>query len=212
MKGRESGFPGFSASLSLPPTIKSWWMLLRAGHEFRNAAIAAVLTALSRLKAEFPSLVEDYARHAFTQGQRVRVLPSDAVFEYGGVWTEFPGYFKLQLIGAETEAFEASRLRMFCVLNPPTGFDRGARAPPCWVNAQAARWTDCSISVPAETTASFATSSCVTCRGYSSRAQSIQLPSHLPAHKHLNRCHSSFRGDRSILTGFFTQMIPTDRR
>lgn len=83
-----------------------------------TTAIAALLTALSRLKAEFPSLVEDYARHTFTQGQRVRVLPSDAVFEYGGVWTEFPGYFKLQLIGAETRSFRSFPLADVLRLEP----------------------------------------------------------------------------------------------
>ncbi len=72
-----------------------------------TTAIAALLTALSRLKADFPGLVEDYARHAFTPGERVRVLPSDAVFEYDGIWSEFPGYFKLRLIGAETASFRS---------------------------------------------------------------------------------------------------------
>src|ERR1700733_2602908 len=44
-----------------------------------TAAIAALLAALDRLKSDFPRLVEDYARYAFSPGQRVRGLPSDGV-------------------------------------------------------------------------------------------------------------------------------------
>jgi hypothetical protein len=83
-----------------------------------TTAIAALLAALSRLKADFPRLVEDYARHEFTPGQRVRVLPSDAVFEYEGIWSEFPGQFKLKLIGAETRSFRSFPLVDILRLEP----------------------------------------------------------------------------------------------
>jgi hypothetical protein len=63
-----------------------------------TSAIVAVLAALNRLQSDFASLVEDYARFSFKRGQRVRVLPSDAVFEYEGLWPEFPGQFKLKLL------------------------------------------------------------------------------------------------------------------
>jgi hypothetical protein len=64
-----------------------------------TTAIAAVLTALSRFKADFPVLIEGYAQYAFKRGERVRVLPSDAVFEYDGIWHSFPGHFRLKLMG-----------------------------------------------------------------------------------------------------------------
>jgi hypothetical protein len=83
-----------------------------------TTAIAALLTALSRLKADFPRLVEDYARSAFTLGQRVRVLPSDAVFEYDGLWPEFPGQFKLKLLGTETRSYRSFPLADILRLEP----------------------------------------------------------------------------------------------
>lgn len=141
-----------------------------------TTAIAALLTALSRLKADFPGLVQNYARHAFTLGQRVRVLPSDAVFEYDESGRNFQVTSNLDCWDPRRAAFEAFPLWMSCASNRPTGFGLGVRAPATWVNAHADRWTNCSTSVPAGTTASFATSFCVTCRGYSSRARSIPLP------------------------------------
>jgi hypothetical protein len=83
-----------------------------------TTAIAALLTALDRLKAEFPRLVEDYAKHAFKRGQRVRVLPSDAVFEYEGLWPEFPGQFKLRLLGTDTASFRSFPLADVLRLEP----------------------------------------------------------------------------------------------
>lgn len=83
-----------------------------------TTAIAAVLAALDRLKADFPRLVEDYARHEFKPGQRVRVLPSDAVFEYEGLWSQFPGQFKLRLLGAGTASFRSFPLTDVLRLEP----------------------------------------------------------------------------------------------
>ncbi len=72
-----------------------------------TTAIAAILTALSRFKADFPQLVEHYATHAFKPGQRVRVLPTDAVYEYDGLWRQFPGQFRLKLLGTETRSYRS---------------------------------------------------------------------------------------------------------
>jgi len=66
-----------------------------------TASIAAILTAFSRLKADFPKLVEEYARRAFARGQRVRVRPSDFVYEYEGLWHDFPGFFRLRILGED---------------------------------------------------------------------------------------------------------------
>jgi hypothetical protein len=83
-----------------------------------TTVVAALLTALSRLKTDFPGLVENYARHAFRQGERVRVLPSDAVFEYDGVWRQFPAYFRLKLLGADTPSYRSFPLAEVLRLEP----------------------------------------------------------------------------------------------
>ena len=64
-----------------------------------TTAIASAILALSRLREEFPRLAEDYARTALTPGQRVRVKPSDYVYEYEGVWDEHPEVFRLGVQG-----------------------------------------------------------------------------------------------------------------
>ena len=61
-------------------------------------AIAAILLALTRLQREFPSLVEHYAHTALLRGQRVKVKPSDFVYEYEGVWEKFPDFFRLKFL------------------------------------------------------------------------------------------------------------------
>lgn len=66
-----------------------------------TTAIAAILAALVRLQHDFPSLVEHYARTALSPGQRVKVKPSDYVYEYEGLWEDFPGFFRLKLLGED---------------------------------------------------------------------------------------------------------------
>ena len=53
-----------------------------------TAAAAAVLLALVRLQDEFPELVKNYAQTALHRGQRVKVKPSDYVYEYSGLWKD----------------------------------------------------------------------------------------------------------------------------
>jgi len=65
-----------------------------------TSVTAAVLIALTRLQREFPMLVEEYAQSALRVGQHVRVKPSNYVYEYGGLWEEHPGRFKLKVMGA----------------------------------------------------------------------------------------------------------------
>lgn len=67
-----------------------------------TTAVAAVLLALFRLQDEFPELVKNYAQTALHQGQRVRVKPSDYVYEYSGLWVEYPDFFKLKVMGEDT--------------------------------------------------------------------------------------------------------------
>lgn len=66
-----------------------------------TTAIAAILSGLVRLQREFPDLVEHYARNALTRGQRVKVQPSEFVYEYEGVWEEYPQFFRLKLLGED---------------------------------------------------------------------------------------------------------------
>jgi len=66
-----------------------------------TAAIAAILSGLMRLQQDFSSLVERYARTAFKRGQRVKVRPSDFVYEYEGVWEDYPHLFRLKLLGED---------------------------------------------------------------------------------------------------------------
>ncbi len=64
-----------------------------------TTAIAAILLALIKLQEEFPELAEDYARTGLSIGQRVKVKPSDYVYEYDGLWKEHPGKFRLKVQG-----------------------------------------------------------------------------------------------------------------
>jgi hypothetical protein len=83
-----------------------------------TTVVAALLTALSRLKSDFPDLVEHYAEHAFRPGERVRVLPSDAVYEYEGIWRQFPAYFRLKFLGADTPSYRSFPLAEVLRLEP----------------------------------------------------------------------------------------------
>ena len=64
-----------------------------------TAAAAAVLLALVRLQDEFPELVKNYAQTALHRGQRVKVKPSDYVYEYSGLWEGYPDFFRLKVLG-----------------------------------------------------------------------------------------------------------------
>lgn len=66
-----------------------------------TTAIASILAGFARLQRDFPSLVERYARTALKRGQRVKVKPSDYVYEYEGVWEDEPEFFRLKLLGEE---------------------------------------------------------------------------------------------------------------
>ena len=64
-----------------------------------TTAVAAVLLALAKLQENFPILVNKYAQTVHVSGQRVMVNPSNHVYEYSGVWEEFPGLFRLKVVG-----------------------------------------------------------------------------------------------------------------
>ena len=64
-----------------------------------TTAIVAALLSFVKLREEFPQMVEDYARKALQIGQRVKVNPSNHVYEYGGIWEEYPDKFRLRVLG-----------------------------------------------------------------------------------------------------------------
>ena len=58
---------------------------------FGTTATVAVLLALQKLQQDFPEMAKVYAKSALSQGQRVKVNPSDYVYQYEGLWEEFQG-------------------------------------------------------------------------------------------------------------------------
>lgn len=67
----------------------------------RTTALVSVLAALIRFKRKFPDFVERYARAEFSSGDRVKVAPKGFVYEYDGLWEEFPGKFRLKVLDKE---------------------------------------------------------------------------------------------------------------
>ena len=67
-----------------------------------TTALAGVLLALVKLQEEFPELSKNYAQRALNRGQRVRVKPSNHVYEYDGIWDEYPNLFRLKVLGNES--------------------------------------------------------------------------------------------------------------
>ncbi len=61
------------------------------------ATLSAALYALGRFAVEFPKLAEEYAKRSFSTGQRVKLIPRDEVFEFGGVWPGHETHFRLRL-------------------------------------------------------------------------------------------------------------------
>jgi len=62
------------------------------------ATLSAALYALGRFAVDFPKLAEQYATRRFSTGQRVRLIPGEEVFEFGGVWPGFETWFRLKLL------------------------------------------------------------------------------------------------------------------
>ena len=67
-----------------------------------TTAIASIFAGFARLQRDFPSLAERYARTALKCGQRVKVRPSDYVYEYEGVWEDEAGLFRLKFLGEKS--------------------------------------------------------------------------------------------------------------
>ena len=117
-----------------------------------TTAIAAVLAGLLRLQRDFPGLVESYARTALARGQHVKVRPGDFVYEYEGVWEDFPDFFRLKFLG-EDASREVFRSSMCSDWNRRIAFAQRAPAHPTLVLLSAVPSIVFSISRPVGTTA-----------------------------------------------------------
>ena len=77
-----------------------------------TTATVAMFLSLIHLQNEFPKLDEEYARNKFQPGQRVRVNPKEYVYEYMGIWEEYPHLFKLKVMGEDDyKSFPISDIR-----------------------------------------------------------------------------------------------------
>jgi len=62
------------------------------------ARIAAVLLGISRFWRKFESHIRDVAENKLASGSMVCVRPQGYVYQYLGVWSEYPAFFKLRTI------------------------------------------------------------------------------------------------------------------
>lgn len=75
-----------------------------------------MLAALTRLQSEFPALVEEYARNGFRKHERVRVLPTEHVYEFDGVFDRpgapaFHSFFRLKVIDPRRSRWDRKIIR-----------------------------------------------------------------------------------------------------
>jgi len=96
------------------------------------APLSATLHALGQFAIDFPKLAEKYALQSFQKGQRVRLVPEDKVFVFGGVWPGLETRFRLELL-SENAAFtwpvsEILRIEPTLRKIPKGGFADGDRA------------------------------------------------------------------------------------
>lgn len=80
--------------------------------------LTAMMLALSRLRAEFPSLLKEYARRGLEEGQRVRVLPHRYVYRYGGVLPGYDDSFKLEALNASDKQWKTFPVNQILRLEP----------------------------------------------------------------------------------------------
>ena len=83
-----------------------------------TTALTAILLALSRFQEDFPHLAKTYARTALSEGQLVRVKPSDFVYEYEGIWDGHPDQFRLKV--QDEPAWRSFRISDVLRLEPTT--------------------------------------------------------------------------------------------
>src|SRR2546425_8297649 len=80
--------------------------------------LTAILLALSRLRTEFPALLQEYATRGLEYGQRVRVLPTGHVYRYEGLWPDSTDFFELRVLDASDRARRTFPVREILRLEP----------------------------------------------------------------------------------------------
>ena len=93
-------FFGLIVSAALQPGTGAYCIVLNK--TTGTTAIAALLTALVRLESDYPDLVRRFASSALKPGQRVRVKPSNYVYEYEGEFDRYPDLFRLKVLNEKT--------------------------------------------------------------------------------------------------------------
>ncbi|MCB0375454.1 MAG: hypothetical protein KDD04_06015, partial [Sinomicrobium sp.] len=64
------------------------------------ACLTVLLSALSNTKHDFAIYREDFAKHGLQTGQKVRLIPSNSIYEYAGFMSGVsPERFRLNLLG-----------------------------------------------------------------------------------------------------------------
>ena len=120
----------FLATLDDMEAAPCCFVLPRRG---QMARLAATVFGLSVFRREFDRLAREYAEQKFSEGQKVRVLPSNHVFKFGGFWSDQPGKFCLcTLDGMGKRTFPASdvlRLEPTHRVTPRGKLDSQIRVP-----------------------------------------------------------------------------------
>jgi hypothetical protein len=87
----------------------------------RIAAFTAVLAALSAARDHFPILHKKYIERGFEVGERVRVLPTGHVFEFGGFIThDYSQFFKLRFLNDASGAARSFPIKDAVLLEKTT--------------------------------------------------------------------------------------------
>lgn len=85
------------------------------------AAFTAVLAALSAAKEHFPKLYRQYIENGFEIGERVRVLPSEHVYEFGGIFTLGDGkFFRLRILNDSSHGVRSFPIKDAVLLEKTT--------------------------------------------------------------------------------------------
>jgi hypothetical protein len=97
-KERLPGVVGLLAAMT-DPKLKGDTCVVLPSRE-RVAALTAVLVALTAARERFPELRKAYLEEGFKIGERVRVLPTMHVYEFGGLFSDsYNEFFRLRLLG-----------------------------------------------------------------------------------------------------------------
>ncbi len=80
-----------------------------------TTAIAAVIHALITLRKDLPNLLKNFAESTLSPGQRVRVKPNNFVYEFAGIWNEFPHLFRLRRLDDPSQSTSYPLSKIVCL-------------------------------------------------------------------------------------------------